>query len=295
MRIIVLVKTVKFVYAQTGTEIAKNYIGPDDIIHILNPYDELAMEYALKLKDRQAGTKVLALSLGDGFAEEGLRRSLAMGADEAIHIEYEDYENLDPCATASTLAPVCRQSGFDLILCGAEALDDNAGLVGPYVAESLNIPHISRAVKIEMHGKGERVQVHRAVERGDRQILECRLPALLAIEKGTTVPRYPALAGFLRAENWPLMKLAPKDLDLPIYEPDQLRKLTERTALSNPKPKRKKEGHLKKKLSAAERLKLITKREPSKEKEGGKIIEGFSEEMFARLNRILTEAGALSE
>lgn len=295
MKIVVLIKTAKFVYAQTGTEIKKNYIGPDDILPIVNPLDEMALEYALELRDRDERVKVCLLTLGDRFAEEGLRRGLAMGADEAVHIRYGEYEKLDQATTSAVLAPACERENFDLILCGATAIDDNAGLVGPYVAERLAVPHISRVVQIATCSDGRGLEVHRAVERGDRQVLECSLPALLTIHRGTTVPRYPTLSGFLRANAHPITVLEPESLLRIGKTPLSSMNLTETTGHSNPKPKKKKETPQKSKLSAAQRLRSIMKREPAKEKEGGKIIEGTSQEMFTRVDGILKEAGVLTE
>lgn len=288
-------KTVKFVYAQTGTDLKKNYIGPDDIISVLNPSDELALEYALLIKDAHPGTIIHAVSLGDCSAEDGLKRSIAMGADEATHIEYEDGDGLDAWAAASILASACKKTGFDLVLCGAGALDDNAGLVGPYVAEMLDVPHISRVTRIEVSGKDTSAQINRTIERGDRQILSCRLPALFSVQRGTTVSRYPNLAGFLRAQNQPVGKLSLEDLVDSGGQTQQVTPMTEIIELVKPKPKKKEEAVEKKKMSAMDRLKAITKREPSKKKDEGNIVESSSDSMLPKLDRILKEAGILAD
>src|SRR5512138_2169152 len=124
MKIGVLIKTVRFVAAQTGTDRSSNNICPEDIIHMLNPLDEVALEYALALKDRTAGVTVVAISLGDRFADEGLRRALAMGADDAIHVQCEEHERLDAMAKSALLARVCERERCDLILCGETSIDD---------------------------------------------------------------------------------------------------------------------------------------------------------------------------
>jgi electron transfer flavoprotein beta subunit len=253
------------------------------------------LEYALTIRDNHPETRIRTISLGDRFAEEGLKRSIAMGADEAIHIEYEDCEALDAWAAASILAPACGQADFDLILCGASTLDGNAGLVGQYVAETLIIPHMSRVIRIEVPGNGGQAQIHRRIERGDRQILTCRLPALFSIQKGTTVPRYPKLAGFLRAENQPVVKLKPKILAGTGGEAQPVAPMTEILELVKPRPKKKEEEIEKKKMSAMDRLKAISKREPSKKKDEGNIVDGGSDQMFTKLDRILKEAGVFVE
>jgi electron transfer flavoprotein beta subunit len=292
MRIGVLIKTVKFVYAQTGTEIKKNYICEDDIIAMVNPLDEIALEYALELKDRQPDVTVVAISLGDRSAEEGLRRSLAMGADKAVHIRYAEYEKLDAVASSAILARACERENFDLILCGATAIDDNEGLEGPYLAGRLQIPHVSGVVKISAQGTPARLEVQRVVERGDRQVLECSMPALLAVQRGSLVARYPTLAGILRAKVCHIGVLEPKALGFTGQEHLTMN-LTEITGHSNPKPKKKLGMAQAAKLSAAQRIDLMVTRGTSKGKEGGNVVEGGSPEMFNRLDTILKDAGIL--
>ncbi len=293
MKIGVLIKTVKFVYAQTGTEIGECYICPDDIIPMVNPLDEIALEYALELKDQDADVTVTAISLGDRLAVDGLRKCLAMGADEAVHIPCEFHEKLDPVSSSAILAAACQRRKCDLILCGASAIDDNEGLEGPYVAGRLGIPHVSGVVKISPGSDKTRLEVHRVVERGDRQLLECAIPALMAVRKGTTVPRYPTLSGFLRAKAAPIAVLAPEELGFVGKDSLLAMNVTEKTGQSNPKPKIKAEALPIAKRSAAQRLEFMIHRDALRGKGGGKIVEGTSEEMFSRLDGILLDAGIL--
>ncbi len=197
MNIIVLIKTVRFIYAQTGADLKNNYIGPDDILHVLNPFDELALECALTVQDAYPNTRIEAISLGDEFAARiGLKRAIAMGADEAIHVECNEKQIEDAWATASILSSVCREQPFDLIFCGANTLDGNSGLVGSYVAQMLDLPHISGIIHIGIpEDNGKQVRIERKIERGDRQILSCTLPALFSVQKGASIPRYPKLKG----------------------------------------------------------------------------------------------------
>ncbi|TWJ11351.1 electron transfer flavoprotein subunit beta/FixA family protein [Geobacter argillaceus] len=293
MKIGVLTKTVGFVNAQTGTDSRSNYICPEDIIRMLNPLDEVALEYALALKDRSAGVKVVAVSVGDRFAEEGLRRALAMGVDDAIHIQCEELGQLDAMATSALLARACERESFDLILCGDTSIDDNDGLEGPYLAGRLAIPHISRAVKVSVGGNRQVLEIERVVERGDRQLMQCSLPALLTVQKGSTVPRYPTLAGFLHAESSHVRVLTPADLEFAKNDTLFSLNTTRIAARSNPKPKKQRGVAERSRLSAAERIDLMVSRDATKGKEGGTIIDGLSEEMFTRLDDILEEAGIL--
>jgi electron transfer flavoprotein beta subunit len=296
MNIIVLIKTARFIYAQTGADLKNNYIGPDDILHVLNPFDELALECALAVQDGQPNTRIEVISLGDEFARIGLKRAIAMGADEAVHIECNEKQIEDAWATASILAAVCRERPFDLILCGANTIDGNSGLVGSYVAQMLDLPHISGIIHIGIsEDNGKQVRIERKIERGDRQILSCTLPALFSVQKGTTIPRYPKLNGFLRAEDYTIEK---RDILLASAgeaERPYSGTMTEVINVVKPKPKRKEEPATKKKISAMDRLKAITKREPAAKKEEGKIIDGGSDKMLERLDQVFREAGIVGD
>ena len=92
MKIVVCIKQVKFIYAQTGTDPKQNFIGPDDFVRIINPLDESAVEEALRIKEKHKDAEVIVISLGDRFAEEGLRKCLSIGADKAIHLLVENGE-----------------------------------------------------------------------------------------------------------------------------------------------------------------------------------------------------------
>jgi len=291
MKIIVFVKHVKYVYAQTGSDPKQNYVGPDDIVRIVNPLDESAMEQALRIRDEHADTEVIAVSLGDGLAEEGLRRSLAMGADGAIHIQYEEYENLDAWATAMVLAHSVKNLRFQLILCGAQAMDGNDGLVGPYVAEILGVAHLSRVAKVEIEEGGRKTLVHRAVERGDREIMECTLPALFTIDRRVGTPRYPTVPGILRAQNAKIERLGLEDIEATEGPFGPASNMIETRRLSRPKPKVRAQRQTDGRISAAERLKLMMKGGDSKEKEQSTVMEGISDNALQEIERLMKESG----
>lgn len=291
MKVGVLIKTVKYVHAQTGSDIKNNCIDSDDIVRMVNPLDEVALEWALRLKDLQPDTRVVAVSLGDQCAEDGLRKSLAMGADAAVHLQSEGLEGLDSAATSELFARACQKEGFDLILCGATAIDDNEGLEGPYLAGRLAFPHVSSVVEISLADGNRHLRLQRVVERGDRQLLECSLPALLTIQKGNVVPRYPTLAGFLRAEKGAVTVLTAKALGV-AQGALLLSAVTEVVGYSSPKPK-KRHVVAQTQLSAAQRVEFMVNRDASKQKEGGKLVDGKSEEMFGSLAKIFTDAGIL--
>lgn len=292
MKIAVLVKTVRFVYAQTGTDLKNNCIAPEDVVTMVNPLDEAALEMALRLKDGLPGSSVTAISLGDGTAQFGLKKSLALGVDHAVHVKFEGREQLDAQSASELLSLACSGEDFDLILCGASAIDDNDGLEGAYVAERLHMPHVTRVVEISLTGK--RLAVQRVVERGDRQLMECTLPALITVEKGSVVPRYPTLAGSLRSETARIPVLTPETLGVKSREAILGMMATEVVGYCNPKPKQRRDG-TRSQFSAAQRLDMMVQRDNSKQKQGGTILEGASPELFTRLDQILVKAGVLKQ
>jgi electron transfer flavoprotein beta subunit len=295
MEIIVFVKQIKHVYAQTGTDPKGNFIGPDDIVRIINPLDELAVEEALRVKEGHGDTEAIVISLGDRSAEDGLRKCLSMGADKAIHIYEEDYGKLDAWMTAMALAYSIRDRDFQLVFCGIRAIDDNRGLVGPYVAEILKIPHVSGVVRLEIHGEGERVLVHRAVEKGNREVMECTIPALFTVEKGINVPRYPTLPGILRAQNHPIERLDIEDLKLPLKPFTPGVNLTETIRFSNPKPKKRSGGLADAALSASDRLRLVMGGGDTETQGDSTLVEGSTDKALSEIERVLKENGILSE
>lgn len=295
MRIIVFIKTVKFVYAQTGTDPKKNFVGPDDIIHIINPFDELAVEEALQIKEKYEDTEIVVISFGDHFAEEGLRKCLSMGVDKAVHLYAEDSEKMDPWATAMSLAYSVRNLPFELILCGREAIDDQAGLVGPYIAEILKIFCVSKVIKIEMDRVNSQVLLQRALERGNREKIVCKIPALLTIERSIKIPRYPTLPGILRAQHQVIEKLELENLKLPMDPFDSALHLLETISLSPPKPMRRAKSSEDSKLSASDRLKSLMKGGDSTKKEDSKVLEGGSGGVLEEFERVLKENGIAFE
>ena len=285
------VKQIKYIYAQTGADPKRNFVGPDDIVHLINPLDESAVEEALRIKEKHGDTEILVLSLGDRFTEEGLKKCLSMGADRAIHLYVEDFEKMDSWVTAMILANAIRSLQFELIFCGRESADDQCGLVGPYLAEILKIPYVYGIIKFEMDQAKGKALVHRALERGNREIMACKVPALFTVGKGMNIPRYPSLPGILKAEHQQIETLEVKHLELPMDPFDPTSNLTKLVSLSTPKPRRKARSSEDARLSASDRLKRIVKRGDSKEKEDSKVFEGSSDKVLHEFERVMAENG----
>ncbi|QDX93011.1 electron transfer flavoprotein subunit beta/FixA family protein [Brevibacterium sp. JNUCC-42] len=184
-------------------------ISDDGVETIINPYDEYAIEEAIKLRD-DLGGEVVVMTIGKDGAEKELRTALAMGADRAVLVDDESLFG-DEYTTAKVLAAVAKKEGFDLILGGQMAVDSGAGQGGPRLAEELSINHVSTAVKIEIDGTT--VRVDRDVE-GDTEVVETSLPVLITAQQGLNEPRYPSLPGIMKAKKKPLDRLSADDLGL---------------------------------------------------------------------------------
>jgi electron transfer flavoprotein beta subunit len=146
-------------------------------------------------------------------------------------------------------------------------------------------------MKFEMDGTLARALVHRALERGNREIMSCKVPGLFTIGKGMNIPRYPSLPGILEAERQPIETLNIQQLGLAVDPFDPSSRLTEWVSLSPPKPRKKTKSSEEVKLSAADRLKRLVKRSESKEKEDSKVLEGSSDKVFSEFDRVMNENG----
>lgn len=200
MEIIVLLKQVPA--TETVIRIAGDgkSIKTDDVKWIINPYDEYAVEEALRIREKHKGT-VTIVSVGTDKASEAIRTAMAMGADKGILINDPIAQSCDSMGIAKILAGVLKTIPYDLIIAGQRAVDDDGYFIGTAVAEFLNIPNISLVVKTEIiNGK---IRCHRTVE-GGTVIIESPLPMLLTTQRGLNEPRYPSLPGIMKAKKKPL-------------------------------------------------------------------------------------------
>jgi len=167
----------------------------EGIPSIINPDDKSGLEAALVLKDA-TGATVTVLSMGPPQADLALREALAMGADEAVLLSDRAFGGADTWATSTTIAAALRKLGFDLIVCGRQAIDGDTAQVGPQIAEHLGIPHVSYVSELEL--TGDSVVVKRVFEDGYQRI-KAKLPCLLTALKDMNAPRYMSVAGIFDA------------------------------------------------------------------------------------------------
>ena len=206
MNILVLVK--QTFDTEEKLVIENGAISEDGVEFILNPYDEYAVEEAVKIKE-ESGAEVTVLTVGPDRSESVLRTALAMGADKAVFLELE--EEVDEYTLSKYMVAAIKDQSFDLILGGNMSVDSGAGQVAIRIAEELGIPHVSTITGLTL--EGNKATVERDVE-GDLEIIEVNLPFLATTQQGLNEPRYPSLPGIMKAKKKPLERLSVEDLEL---------------------------------------------------------------------------------
>lgn len=200
MEIVVLLKQVPS--TESAIEIADDGVSikTTDIKWVINPYDEFAVEEALRIREAHGGT-VIIVSVGPEKAAEAIRTALAIGADKGILIHDPQSENRSSLSTAMILKAALENIPFDLIIAGQRAIDDDNYQVGLAVAEYLKIPQISFVTKVEI--LDQKIRCHRSTE-GGSVVLEAPLPTLFTTQRGLNEPRYASLPGIMKAKKKPL-------------------------------------------------------------------------------------------
>ena len=234
-------------------------IATDNIKWIMNPYDEYAVEEALRLKEKFGG-EVTIIGAGPNRVTESIRTALAMGADKGILVDDPAITGSDSLGIAKILSAAIKELDYDIILCGKQGMDDDYGIVGSLLAELLGIPQISVVVKLEVSEDASTIKAHREVE-GATLVIESPLPALITAQKGLNEPRYASLPGIMKAKKKPLDVKTIADLGLDASQVGE--------------------------SGAKIQIMQIT---PPEEREAGKIVEGETpQEMAANLTRLLHE------
>ena len=202
MKIIVCVSlvpdsTTKVKISGSGTE-----IDDSGVSYILNPYDEFAVEEALRLKEKNGG-EVIIVSFGNDKAKEAIKKSFQMGADRGVLIK-TDSKNFDSFNTAKNLSDYLKTQNADIILFGKQSIDFDGLLIPSMVSEFLSIPCISVVVKLDI--ENGKVTAEREIE-GGKEIIESKLPVIIGAQKGINDPRYPNLKSIMAAKSKPIEEI----------------------------------------------------------------------------------------
>lgn len=211
MRIFVCLKQVPDTETRIQLKADRSGIEENGVKWVMNPYDEFAVEEALKLKEAKGSGQVTVISVGPkARVTESLRTAMAMGADDGIVIDTTEF--LDTFLTAKALAAaIQKESPFDLILTGKLAIDDNSASVPQILAEFLAVPHVTVVSKLTFDTA---LTIEREVEGGAREVYELQGPCVIAANKGLNTPRYASLPGIMKAKKKPLKELSLSDVGI---------------------------------------------------------------------------------
>lgn len=214
MKLVALIKNVPDTEAKIKINADGTGIETQGIKFVMNPYDEYAVEEALLIREKlKDDTTVTVISLGPDRVVESLRTALAMGADDAIHVNDPAFEGGDSMTNARVLAEVLKPLSPDIVFCGKQGIDYDAAQTPAAVAEHLGIPQSLITIDFELSENKTTAVAKRRVEGGD-EVVELTLPALVSCEKGLNEPRYASLPGIMKAKKKEIKKVALADLAL---------------------------------------------------------------------------------
>lgn len=210
-RVLVGVKRVIDYAVKIRVKPDKTGVVTDGIKHSMNPFDEIAVEEAVRLKEKKIAQEIIAVSCGPAQSQETLRTALAMGVDRGIHVEVSgpEYETLQPIHVSKIIAKLAQDEKADLVIVGKQAIDDDSNQTAQMTAALLDWPQGTFASKIEKQN-GE-LQVTREVD-GGLETIKVKLPAVVSADLRLNEPRYATLPNIMKAKKKPIKKMSPKDL-----------------------------------------------------------------------------------
>ena len=210
MNIVVIIRQTPDTETKVKLSSDAKTIDPNGVTWIINPYDEFAIEKALKIKEQVGSGEVVLLACGPQRTEESIRQGLAMGADRAVFIKDDSLEYADPFAVSKLIAGELKNIQFDLILSGKKIIDFETTQVPIFVAEELGLTHVSFVMKFnEIDSVNKKIVCDREVE-GAHEIIEVQLPALITCDRGEDIPRYASITGIMKAKKKEILVKSPE-------------------------------------------------------------------------------------
>jgi electron transfer flavoprotein beta subunit len=211
MKVLVAVKRVVDYNVKVRVKADETGVETANVKMSMNPFDEIAVEEAIRLKEAGVATEVVAVSLGVQQSQETLRTALAMGADRAVLVQTD--AELQPLAVAKLLAKVIEREQPGLAILGKQAIDDDASQTGQMLAALLDWPQGTFASKLQV--EGEQLQVTREID-GGLETLSLKLPAVITTDLRLNEPRYATLPNIMKAKKKPLEQLTPEELGVDV-------------------------------------------------------------------------------
>ncbi|KAJ1646933.1 putative electron transfer flavoprotein subunit [Dispira simplex] len=221
LRVLVGCKRVIDYAVKIRVNAAQTSVETTGVKHSMNPFDEIAVEEAVRLRERAAKDsklpkvdEIIAVSCGPTKAQETLRTALAMGADRAIHVEVDEKLTLQPLAVAKLFQAVVQKENPNLVILGKQAIDDDAGQTGQMLAGLLNWPQTTFVSQVGVVQDGS-MRVSREID-GGLETLATKVPAVITTDLRLNEPRYASLPNIMKAKKKPLAKMTPEQLGVDI-------------------------------------------------------------------------------
>jgi len=259
--------------------------------YILNPYDEVALEEAVRIKEKVGQGMVRAITIGPPSAEKTLRKCLAIGADDVIHVCNNVFDYLNPYATALILAKVIATLKYDIIFCGFRSVDWGSSAVGSIVAELLDLPVATGVIKLDISSDAKSAIASRRLAGGNREIVQCALPAVFTVEKALNTPRYPSVRRVIMASKKEIPKHDFGSLGLEQESVNSAVSLTKVLGISSRRPPQK-IFTPSSDLPPAERMKQLMSGGTSKA--GGHVLKKPADEAAKEIVRFLIHTKVIS-
>ena len=213
MKVLVPVKRVVDYNVKVRVKSDNSGVELDNVKMSMNPFDEIAVEEALRLKEKGIATEVIAISIGSTQVQETIRNALAMGADSGIFVEATN--NLEPLNIAKIISSVAKKENINLLILGKQAIDDDMNATGQMIAALLGWPQATFASKIDI--SDEKAIVSREVDGGIENI-EVSLPAVISTDLRLNEPRYASLPNIMKAKKKPINQIQVDELNLKIEQ-----------------------------------------------------------------------------
>jgi electron transfer flavoprotein beta subunit len=212
MKIIVCVKEVPDTAVALKIRDGISEIETENVPWVINPYDEYAVEEALRIKEKFGGD-ITVITFGSDRADSFLKSCIALGSDRAIRITDKSVKDRDSLVISKILAKAIKNMEYDIIICGKESVDYGYTQTGQAIAEILQIPCIYAIKKLDISHSTKEAVCHREIE-GGAEVVKCSLPAVFTAQKGLNVPRYASLSGIMKAKKTKIEILEPDKIGL---------------------------------------------------------------------------------
>ena len=222
MKILVPIKRVVDYNVKIKVKSDNSGVDLENVKMSMNPFDEIAVEEAVRLKEKKICNEITAISIGSAKSEETLRTALAVGADNGILVETE--KDIQPLEVAKILKEVIKKNSPDLVLMGKQAIDDDSNQTGQMLSALLGWPQGTFASKLEINGK--KINVTREID-GGLETLSMELPAIVTTDLRLNEPRYASLPNIMKAKQKPIEKITPSELNIEIKQRLKTLKVTE--------------------------------------------------------------------